>query len=153
MARTESRTKTGIWSNDDFCKLPALAQRRYWQLYSQPNITLCGVVAYTPGRWTRQCCDDTEELLLADLQRLADGRFIIIDYDTEEVFVRSFMRNDGVWKSEKTRGAAIGAAGTVLSTGLRDAIRVEMDRLGDSTKPLVDTPSDTPYQNAGYPIG
>lgn len=129
MPRKESRTKVGIWSDDDFTKLPRLAQHRYWQLYSQSNISLCGVVAYTPGRWSRQSADDGCEEILADLEVLADQRYIVVDFDTEEIFVRSFMRNDHVWQNPKTRGAAIASSQTVLSTVLRSAIEVEMSRL------------------------
>jgi hypothetical protein len=133
LPRTESRTKTAIWSDEEFCKLSGSAQRRYWQLYSQPNISLCGVVAYTPGRWSRQCCDDGEEQILADLEALSDAHYIIVDFDTEEIFVRSFMRSDHVWPNPKIRGAAIASVTSVLSTVLRDAIGVEMARLEKET--------------------
>lgn len=141
MARTESRTKTGIWNDDEFCKLPRDAQHRYWQLYSQSNITLCGVIAYTPGRWTRQSADDGLEALMVDLKLLEDQRYIVADFDTEEVLVRSFMRNDGVWKSPKTRGAAKSASASVISSALRSALECEMARLSEE---FPDTEGDTP---------
>lgn len=142
MPRTESRTKTGIWGDDDFCKLPRDAQRRYWQLYSQSNISLCGVVAYTPGRWCRQASDDSLEAILYDLGVLQEHHFIVADFDTEEILVRSFMRNDGVWKSPKTREPAKGASKGVLSIAIRTALGREMDRLAAD----FDTQSDTPCE-------
>jgi hypothetical protein len=129
MPRKESRTSVEIWSDEEFTKLPRHAQHRYWQLFSQPNISLCGVVAYTPGRWGRQSADDGTEAILADLQTLVEHRYIAVDFDSEEIFVRSFMRNDHVWDNPKTRGAAIAVSKTVLSTVLRSAIEVEMARL------------------------
>lgn len=134
MPRKESRTNVGIWSDEEFTKLPRLAQHRYWQLYSQSNISLCGVVAYTPGRWRRQSHDDTSEAILDDLQVLSENRYLVVDFDTEEIFVRSFMRNDHVWDNPKTRGAAIAVAGGVLSTVLRSSIDVEMARLEQEDK-------------------
>lgn len=134
MPRTESRTKVGIWSDEEFTKLPRLAQHRYWQLYSQSNISLCGVVAYTPGRWRRQSADDSPEAILDDLQALSENRYVIVDFDTEEIFVRSFMRSDHVWSNPKTRGAAIAVSKSVLSTVLRSAIEVEMRRLEEDSR-------------------
>jgi hypothetical protein len=129
MARSESRTKVSIWSNEDFITLSRQAQRVYWMVYSQPTISLCGVLAFTPGRWSRYASDGTVsdiEDAIADLER---SHFVIVDRDTEEVFVRSFMRNDGVWRSPKTRGAARDQVNTVMSKTLREAVAVEMSRL------------------------
>lgn len=143
MARTEARTKTSIWSNSDFIALPTTAQRTYWQLFSQPTISLCGVLAYTPGRWARLSSDGTIEATKADIETLAAGRFIVVDEVTEEVFVRSFIRNDGVWRSPKTRRAALDQVASVLSKSIRDAIAVEIERLEDEDeKVLPDGVSD-----------
>lgn len=138
MPRTESRTKTATWSDDEFTKLPRLAQHRYWQLYSQSNISLCGVLAYTPGRWTRQSGDDALEAILDDLQVLSENRYIVVDFDTEEIFVRSFMRNDHVWDNPKTRGAAVALSKAVLSTILQSSIEVEMARLEQEAREKAD---------------
>lgn len=133
MARTQSRTKTDIWNDDEFKALTRSAQRLYWVLYSQPTISLCGVLACTPGRWSRLASDDTLEGVWLALKELesAESRFIIIDLETEEIFVRSFMRNDGVWNSPKTKSAAKDRVSAVMSQGLRQAIDVEMCRLDD----------------------
>lgn len=149
MARTESRTKTDIWNNEDFRALTRNAQRLYWLIYSQPTISLCGVVAYTPGRWARLSSDDTVEDIRTAMGELEVERFIVTDLDTEEVFVRSFMRNDGVWRSPKTQGAARDQSKAVMSRGMREAISVEMRRLDDGdtdTAPdaLPDRGPDTP---------
>jgi hypothetical protein len=100
-------------------------------LYSQPNISLCGVIAYTPGRWARLSADGTVdgiEVLLKELGKY-DPPYVIVDHDTEEIFVRSFMRNDGVWRSPKTRGSAVAQAAGVMSEGIRRAIAEEIRRL------------------------
>ena len=145
MARTQSRTKTDIWNNEEFRALSCNAQRLYWLLYSQPTISLCGVLALTAGRWCRMAQDDSREDVDAGLTELEAARFVIIDYQTEEVFVRSFMRNDGVWNSPKTQSAARDRVSAVMSSPLRRAIAVEMGRLdGGDEKDQADTPPDTP---------
>lgn len=141
MARTEARVKVSIWANPEFRALSRAAQRTYLMLFTQPNITLCGVLAVTPGRWAKYASDgDTAELVTA-FEELEAANFIVLDVDSEELFVRSFMRNDGVWRSPQTRGAARSQAEQVMSETLRAAIRVEMDRLDEKDQP--DTPSDT----------
>ena len=139
MARTESRTKTSIWTNPDFVELTCHAQRLYWMLFSQPTISLCGVLAYTPGRWRGMAADESREAIEESLTELSEAGFIVVDRDTEEVLVRSFMRNDGVWNSPKTRAAATGHIEAVLSEDIRDALSDEVSRL---EHPDQNTPPD-----------
>lgn len=129
MPRSESRTKTGIWNDTDFRALSKDAQRLYWLLYSQGTISLCGVIAYTPGKWARMAKDDTVDQIEATLHELEKHDFIVVDWEEEEVFVRSFMRNDGVWNSPKTRSAAIAASKHITSARILAAYRVEVERL------------------------
>src|ERR1035437_6700582 len=148
MSRTQSRTKTDIWNNEEFRALSCNAQRLYWLLYSQPTISLCGVLALTAGRWCRIAQDDSRKDVDPGLTELEAARFVIIDYQTEEVFVRSFMRNDGVWNSPKTQSAARDRVSAVMSSPLRRAIAVEMGRLdGGDEKDQPDTPSDAVSPN------
>lgn len=144
MARTESRTKTSIWNDDEFKELTGAQQHLYWMLYSQSTISLCGVLAYTPGRWARNSSDGSVDEISVLLKGLEKSRHIVVDLDAEEVFVRSFMRNDGVWRSPKTRGAAIGQASLVGSCGIRRAIQEEIDRLELEFPTEPDTQADTP---------
>lgn len=158
MARTESRTKTAIWANPDFTKLPGRAQRMYWLLYSQPTISLCGVVALTERRWASSASDETTDTVRGALQELQDADFVLIDYDTEEVLVRTFARHDGVWRSPKTFGPAWHQLHSIGSARLRveaykqltelgsppagwDPIPESQNRVSDT---LCHTPSDTP---------
>ncbi len=130
MARSEARIKVSIWTNEEFRSLTRRAQRTYLLATIQPTILLCGVVALTVGRWASFAADGTADDVKEDLDELQRHGFVIIDWDTEEVFVRSFMRNDGVWNGPKTRGAARDQlARSVVSKNLRKAIGVEMGRL------------------------
>lgn len=140
MARTESRTKTSIWTNPDFCALDSRSQRLYWLLFSQPTISLCGVVALTVTRWTKTSSDETVETIAEALEVLEETGFIVVDRESEEVFVRSFMRNDGVVRSPKTYLAAKDQAAAIMSGEIRRAVEAEFDRIDT----LSDTPPDTP---------
>lgn len=162
MARSESRTKTAIWADVDFRLLSGSMQRTYWMLYSQPTISLCGVQALTVKRWAQYSSDGTVEALLADLAALEDAGYITCDMDTEEVFVRSFARHDGIHKNSKTWPAAWRQLDSISSTRIRDFAEAELWKMGhppdeiktsmghppvDNHNPDApcDTPSDTPY--------
>jgi len=71
---------------------------------------------------------------VADVNRslavLAGGRFIGIDYATEEVLVRSFVRWDGGFGNRKRRPVITAAAAEVTSPALRTMLSGEFERLG-----------------------
>lgn len=156
MARSESRTKTSIWQDEDFLALSVRAQRAYWMLYSQPTITLCGVVAMTPHRWANLAADETLDGVLMAIAELSNAGYVVLDGDTEELWVRTFIRHDGVAKSPKTLGAARLQLVMIASKTLRELVQAEFLRLADSgdTAPHTpfpngrNTPSDTPSHRA-----
>lgn len=147
MARSESRTKTAIWSDDDFCALTCEAQRVYWMLYSQPTISLCGVLALTVKRWASKAKDSTETGIVEALAELEEASFIVVDMDTEEVWIRSFVHHDGVTKSSKTRQAAFSQLGAIFSEKLRVLAQAALE-----DAPSTDGSPDTPSSEPEYPI-
>jgi len=82
-----------IWRDEEFTRLDQSAQRTYFLLISQPKITLAGMLALQPGKWARLSADATAESILADIADLDESCFTVTDHDTEEVLVRSYMRN------------------------------------------------------------
>ena len=128
MPRSESRFKVTIWSDRDFTALTIEDQRNYMMLVSQPTISLCGVVPITWGRWESSAPDCTSDALRASFDRLESSRFIIVDYGTDELFVRSFLRHDGVWRNVKTRAGARAQVKHIVSAMVKTAVLVEMDR-------------------------
>lgn len=142
MPRSESRTKTSIWSDDDFRKLSGAAQRMYWLLYSQPTISLCGVLALTERRWAATSADGTIVTVRAEMDELAEHNYILVDYDTEEVFVRTFAYHDGVARSPKTFAPAWKQLEHVGSPILRDAAEAALRVLG-TPPPGPDGPPNT----------
>lgn len=128
MARTESRTKTSIWSDEDFRKLTARAQRMYWLLYSQSTISLCGVVAITLKKWAANSSDSDIGTVTAEIQELEDSGYVVVDWDREELLVRTFVRHDGVARSPKTLQSARGQLGTISSSALRTLAETELER-------------------------
>ena len=132
MARSESRWKVSIWVEDlDFLALTKDAQRVYFMLVTQPTISLCGVLALTTGRWERSARDETPEELALALKELEDAGFIVIDRDTEELWVRTFILHDGVARSPKTLAAAKEQVGMIASATIREGVNSVFSRLAN----------------------
>ncbi|MFD8144759.1 hypothetical protein [Streptomyces sp. NPDC059708] len=129
MARGHGRILTSIWEDADFLDLEEREQRLYLFLISQPNLNHAGLLDLTLRRWARKA----RSLLSADLEKLLQNleaaRFIVMDEDTEELLIRSFIRNDGVWRMPKVMGAAVSGALEISSKKLQQALLVEMDRV------------------------
>lgn len=128
MARKFAQIHVAIWSDHDFKALSPAEQHMYFVLLSQPRMNLCGVLDYIPSRlamcsdeWT---IDDVEGLI----KQLERRRYVVVDYDTREVLLRSFIRRDGLLKSKNiTIGAATDYA-EVMSEKLRKSIDKELAR-------------------------
>lgn len=128
MARKFAQIHVAIWSDHDFKSLSPAEQHMYFVLLSQPRMNLCGVLDYIPSRlamcsdeWS---VDDVESLV----KKLEARRYVVVDYDTREIMLRSFIRNDGLLKSNTiTKGAAVDY-GEVMSDKLRTTLDKELIR-------------------------
>lgn len=122
MARNHATIYSAIWSDPDFVALKATAQRLYLLLVSQPDLNSCGVIAYRPKVWARLAPDLSAVNIVRDVKILAEARFIVVDEDTDELVIRSFMRHDGVLKAPNIFKAAARAFGTIHSTTVRGVV-------------------------------
>ena len=87
---------SSIWSNEDFTDLSAHAQQLYLLLVSHPSRNFAGVLPLTLKRWASLTRDSTVETVREALLELVARNFIVVDWGTEEVLVRTFIRHDGV---------------------------------------------------------
>ena len=129
MARGHGRILTSIWEDADFLALDEREQRLYLFLISQPNLNHAGLLDLTLRRWARKARGLTSAELEKLLQALEAARFIVMDDDTEELLIRSFVRNDGVWRMPKVMGAMVSGALEISSKRLQYALLEEMDRI------------------------
>lgn len=118
-----------IWGDEDFKALPASQQLLYLKLISQPDISLAGVLTYAPIRWAMQTSDLEPDALVADFTAICRAGFVVADLDTQEVLVRSYIRQDGGWKSPKTMIGIGNAVDRILSPTLRGIISTELLRV------------------------
>lgn len=97
MARTRATLHTSIWNPDsDFHLLSASAQRLYFLILTQGDLSLCGVVSLTIERWARMSADTKPLAIKKALVELVEHRYLVVDTDTQEVWVRTFTTHDGV---------------------------------------------------------
>ncbi|MFC1410363.1 hypothetical protein ACEZCY_13965 [Streptacidiphilus sp. N1-12] len=130
MARRHGLILSSIWDDADFTDLLGEGEQRlYAFLLSQPNLNHAGLLPLTLKRWARKAKGLTVDLLQQRLDVLEQRRFIVMDADTEELLIRSFIRNDGVYRMPRVMGAAVSGAQEISSHKLRRALLAEMPRI------------------------
>lgn len=160
MARTHARILCSIWDDEDFRALRTEAKYLYVLLLSQRSINHAGVLPMTLQRWANCAPNVGIDDVKRWLGELSDTRFVVVDYDTDELLVRSFVRNDGVAKQPNILKAALREAITVQSTKVALVLADELDRIGkaaatETAKTLrakgLPTPSPTPPEPFANP--
>lgn len=129
MARSHGRIMAAIWSDGDFIAMRGSAQRMFMFLLSQSDLNHAGLIPMRVRRWAKKADDLTADAIDAELDYLATRGFLVTDDDTEEVLIRTFVRNDGVYKQPRVMDRLREDAKQIESPALRAAFRVELDRL------------------------
>lgn len=128
MPRDHARILLRIWADQEFRDLDEGPQRTYFLLLSEGAINNAGVLPLQMRRWSNCAKSSTVASVASDLEELAARRFVVVDHDTEEVLVRSFIRNDGVAKQPNTLKNAARVARSVQSPQIRAVLAVELQR-------------------------
>lgn len=129
MAREYARVKVGIWADSDFRLLSDSAQALYFRLISSPTMSLCGVADWRPKRLAALTAGMTVERIWEVGFELAQAGYVVIDDETEEVLVRSFVRHDGLIKTPNIAASMVKDFAGVASPRLQGAIVHELHRL------------------------
>lgn len=154
MARNYGNIACAIWRDPDFIALSVNAQRTYMLLITQHDISSVGTIAITLRRWSRMASDSPQDCLSNGLSELESARFIVVDWEGEEILVRTFVKWDGGHTNPKRISSILSAAAAVTSPIIGPVMSSELDSLGlDHVKsyPQVDshsiadrTPTDPP---------
>ena len=130
MSRDYARIMTSIWRNKEFRGLTEQQQRAYLFLVTQPDISAAGVLPLRVRRWADAASSSTADSLAQLFKELESGRFIVVDWDAEELLIRSFIRWDGGFNNPKRRPVIIRAAEEVESAMIARHIDLEFKRCG-----------------------
>jgi hypothetical protein len=135
MARTEARFFASTWTDDaDWRALHPYGKLFYQFILAQPELRHCGVITVATRLWALRIGWDQDTLHLA-MKHAAEARYVVVDENTEELLVRTLIRNDGIWKQPKMLAVAVADAARVESRMLRAAILAELKRLDPRTLP------------------
>lgn len=128
MARKEARLQLGLWCTG-LDGLSAHGKLMYCVVVTEKTLTHCGVGALRVGRWAKDASLSTS-LAQKALDELVASRHVLVDEDTEEVLVRTFIRGDGIIKQPQMMKSALREALTVESPALRAMLAAELRKLG-----------------------
>lgn len=132
MPRDHARLRLDIWADEDFVDLPSTSQWLYTRLLTHGGLSYCGVVEWRPNRLAQSAAD----LKAADVEMFAApleaGHFLIIDRDTEECLIRSFVKHDGLLDKWNLAAAVARTFTAVSSKALRGVVVHELKRLREA---------------------
>jgi hypothetical protein len=129
MARSYAQLHQRIWADPDWRALDVESQHLYLLLISQPQMNMAGILPLQLRKWS-SCVNGWDIAdVAAALDRLREGRFVIVDEDTEEVLVRSLIRNDAGYKTPGMLRAILKFAEGAQAPAIRTALAVELGRI------------------------
>jgi len=129
MARTHARLKLAMWADEDFRDLPGESQWLYMLLMTSSGLSYAGVADWRPARIAPMAVDVSPARVESAAVELEQNHYIVVDRDTEEVLVRSFIRNDGLMEQPNVAAAMATAYGAIASRTLQAVIVHELKRL------------------------
>jgi len=126
MARQFAQVQLRIWVDDDWLALTTEAQHLYMLLLSQEDIGPSGLIPLRPRRWARLSTNGSVDNVMASLTELDDASFLVMDEETAEVLVRTFIRNGENYKHVRLLRTALNQAERVESPRIRSALGQEL---------------------------
>lgn len=128
MAGDYARIKRAIWIDEDFLDRSPVAQWLYFHLLTS-DLSLAGVSDWRPKKIVPKSTGLTVDVVTSAAEEMQDALYLIIDDDTEEVLIRSFVRHDGLLKQPNMGVAVAKAYGSIASRELRAVMVYELQRL------------------------
>lgn len=123
MARSFARWDVNSWTaNSGWRDLTPMEQWCYFMLASQAKLTICGAIDLKLTVWAGYADGLTVEELTALLESLEAKEYVVIDWATEELVIRSFTRHDGCFANQNTGRGVWRAIDSVASVELREVI-------------------------------
>jgi hypothetical protein len=129
MARTHARIRLSMWADEDFRDLPAESQWLYLLLLTSSELSYSGVADWRPARIAPKAVDVSPARVEAAAVELEQNHYIVVDRDTEEVLIRSFIRNDGLMDQPNVAVAMAKAYVATASRTLQAVVVHELKRL------------------------
>lgn len=129
MARREARLSVEIWDDSEFAALSPLAKLVFIFLFSQRDLSYLGLLPLRERRWASRLSGLGAEDVREALEELDAARFVVVDDETEELLVRSFMRRDEVYRQPQLIRSARDSLPVVASHRIRAVLAEELERI------------------------
>ncbi|MFI1796543.1 hypothetical protein ACH427_04180 [Streptomyces sp. NPDC020379] len=129
MPRGHGRIDAEIWDNPQFLKLDEKAQRLYFFVVCQPDVTHAGILPLTLSRWAQTASGLTPASLRETLQALVHADLVAVDHTTDELLICGYARLTRTWKQPRVMGAMVRAARQITSPTLRARLLADVERL------------------------
>lgn len=129
MARDYSKTNFGLWQDADWRSLPWPAQHVYKMFWEHPGLSYCGVVDWRPLKMLGWGQGWDKDFFLEVTDCLRARYFLVVDEETEECLVRSWVRWDGLMKQPRLATSFTKAYAEAGSVTLRGVVVDEMKKL------------------------
>lgn len=132
MARDHTRIRTDIWGDDDWLDLSPQAQHLYLVLTTQPTLSFCGSGDWQPKKIAARAAGWTADQVCEAGAELQDGLFLLLDLDTDEFLIRSWIKHDTLYRVQNMAVSMANARGALASRKLRAVVVHEVLKLRDS---------------------
>lgn len=134
MARNYGKIKVEVWEpGSDYRQLSLEAQWAYQMLISQESVSMVGSLLYTPRKWAKLAAGLDTGRVEAIIGQLEQAWYVIVDHDTGELLVRSFIKHDEGWRLPNLLTGARLAFRALESEAIRDYLARRHPWLVDSS--------------------
>lgn len=126
MAREHGRVMVAVWSDPDWISLSEAAQRAYILALTQPDLSYAGVLATRYKRWSALSSTSSIGKIRRAFRELEDAGYLMTDDDTEEMWIRTFVKHDGVLTVPNVTRAMVKAYRVIQSPRIKAAFVDEL---------------------------
>lgn len=134
MARNYGKIKVEVWEpGSDYRQLSLEAQWAYQMLISQESVSMVGSLLYTPRKWAKLAAGLDTGRVEAIIGQLEQAWYVIVDHDTGELLIRSFIKHDEGWRLPNLLTGARLAFRALESEAIRDYLARRHPWLVDSS--------------------
>ncbi|KWX66826.1 hypothetical protein [Mycobacterium sp. NAZ190054] len=118
-----------IWGDEPWMDLTPLAQHLYFVLWTSPQLSYCGSGEWKPAKIATRARGWTRAAVEAAAAELSRELFLIVDADTEEYLLRSWIKHDGIWRKPNMAVSMANARADLASRTLRGVIVHEVRKI------------------------
>lgn len=128
VAREIANIRLAMWGDRDWRGLRMHEQHLYMYLLSAPSMTYAGVADWRPGRIAALTAGLSADDVVDAARGLQAKAFVYCDDETEEIFVRSFVKHDGLLKHARIPVAMANDFAAIVSQPIQEFFVHELKR-------------------------